>query len=149
MAFTSTPVSNSLFKAGRWASFFPNVIWENLHDTHCNKAALNYVWSPLMGRSLFAKCDLINYPVCFLWQIERHSPLLALHILLIRRDKIDFRPEKKKISFQESTFVWKIKLIPVNRTFQFRAVVSIKHNHKRFLHQELLHNWILKVTFLR
>lgn len=39
-------------------------------------------------------CDLINYWVCFLWQIEHHSPPLALHILLIRGDKIDFRPEK-------------------------------------------------------
>lgn len=64
--------------------FFPNVIWVNLHDTRSNKCVLNYVWSPLMGRSLFGKCDLINYWLCFLWQIERHSPTLALHILLIR-----------------------------------------------------------------
>lgn len=76
--------------------FFPDVIWANLHDPRSNKWVLNYVWSPLMGRSLFGKCDLINYWVCFLWQIERHSPPLALHILLIRGDKIDFRPEKKQ-----------------------------------------------------
>lgn len=83
-AFRSPPFLIVYLKLEDEPHFFPNVIWANLHDTRSNKWVLNYVWSPLMGRSLFGKCDLINYWVCFLWQIERHSPTLALHILLIR-----------------------------------------------------------------
>lgn len=83
-AFQSPPFLIVYLKLEDEPHFFPNVIWVNLHDTHSNKWVLNYVWSPLMGQSLFGKCDLINYWVCFLWQIEHHSPTLALHILLIR-----------------------------------------------------------------
>ena len=65
-----------------------------MHDPHGNKWVLNYVLSPLVGQNLFGKCDLTNRWVGFNGQLNAIPPL-ALHILLVREDKIDFRPEKK------------------------------------------------------
>ena len=61
LAFLSTPFLIVYLKLEDEPHFFQSVIGENLHDPWGSKWVLNYVWSPLIGRSLFGKCDLINY----------------------------------------------------------------------------------------